>query len=633
MNNNEHNEVDSLERIFKEAEAELKKNPKNVKALFNLTLLKVPFIKQNPHEILKDLLYLYKKLPSKKDILANYIAQCYAELDDFDKAYSFAKEALKLPEELRYEGYFTLIQVCMFKGKDYFDEALEHLNEALKLDVEDEIKLSFYSLKLELFIRKQDKKAFDDTLNETYLIYGNKLEVTYEKINGMLSFNVSKEEKESYIEELDYLVEQHPEDFFINIAYVNLFKQLNDFDKALLVLDNFEKVSKKQYDQLIREKLDLYILKEDYKTAEAFLLAFKESTDNKLFANLLLFTLYSQDEAFVNKTLKCVEEIYEINPIDEMYESLCSTLINLDERIKLVEYSLKHLERNPNHEFAAFCVGQNGALIGNSYDDSIKYFERATTKYEFPALNEMLYRSADPKKYLRAYNKKMKKAIKLNNPRVLILLAEVYLKGEFRKPNPKLAKKLLDRVSSILSKPLNINDDVVEIIDYSVGLTGRYYEIYEKDYKTAAEYYEQGGTYYFDQPSDVLNQGAYYVHKYLKGIGTEVNYDIAIKKLKELNEEHNFLKANVIYLEAYLSLLGKYDKDVNLIINNLENDYYFARYDLNRYVLLKQLVEKFNKTSSKLNELDFDKCFKYAAFKEKEHYNKHKNDDVFYPFI
>ena len=150
MNNNEHNELDSLERIFKEAEAELKKNPKNVKALFNLTLLKVPFIKQNPHEILKDLLYLYKKLPSKKDILANYIAQCYAEVDDFDKAYKYAKEALKLPEELRYEGYFTLIQVCMFKGKDFYEEALLHLNDALKLDIEEEIKLSFYSLKLEL---------------------------------------------------------------------------------------------------------------------------------------------------------------------------------------------------------------------------------------------------------------------------------------------------------------------------------------------------------------------------------------------------------------------------------------------------------------------------------------------------
>ena len=66
MNNNEHNEFDSLEKIFKESEEELKKNPKNIKALFNLTLLKVPFIKQNPEEILKDLLYLYKKLSSKE---------------------------------------------------------------------------------------------------------------------------------------------------------------------------------------------------------------------------------------------------------------------------------------------------------------------------------------------------------------------------------------------------------------------------------------------------------------------------------------------------------------------------------------------------------------------------------------
>ena len=61
MDSNENKDFDSLERIFKESEEELKKNPKNIKALFNLTLLKVPFIKQNPKEILKDLSYLYKK--------------------------------------------------------------------------------------------------------------------------------------------------------------------------------------------------------------------------------------------------------------------------------------------------------------------------------------------------------------------------------------------------------------------------------------------------------------------------------------------------------------------------------------------------------------------------------------------
>ena len=67
-------------------------------------------------------------LETFKSIKEVLISQKHS-LDDIakvDKAYKFAKEALKLPEELRYEGYFTLIQVCMFKGKDFYEEALLH---------------------------------------------------------------------------------------------------------------------------------------------------------------------------------------------------------------------------------------------------------------------------------------------------------------------------------------------------------------------------------------------------------------------------------------------------------------------------------------------------------------------------
>ena len=35
----------------------------------------------------------------------------------------------------------------------------------------------------------------------------------------------------------------------------------------------------------------------------------------------------------------------------------------------------------------------------------------------------------------------------------------------------------------------------------------------------------------------------------------------------------------------------------------------------------------------KLKELDFNNSLKYASYKELEYYKKHKDDEIYYPFI
>ena len=92
--------------------------------------------------------------------------------------------------------------------------------------------------------------------------------------------------------------------------------------------------------------------------------------------------------------------------------------------------------------------------------------------------------------------------------------------------------------------------------------------------------------------------------------------------------DEKFYKADKYY---YYSI--KYDKDVLEILKDLENDYYFKRYDLNRYVILKQFTKKINVESMKLYELDFDACLKYTSHRCKKYYLEHKDDEVYYPFI
>ena len=85
---------DNLKELYTTAKELYERNPKDYKALFNLTVLKLQFFDYNPYDVAKDLELLYKKLPDKRIITAFYLLKVYSYIGNTDLAIKYGEEAL-----------------------------------------------------------------------------------------------------------------------------------------------------------------------------------------------------------------------------------------------------------------------------------------------------------------------------------------------------------------------------------------------------------------------------------------------------------------------------------------------------------------------------------------------------------
>ena len=120
-------------------------------------------------------------------------------------------------------------------------------------------------------------------------------------------------------------------------------------------------------------------------------------------------------------------------------------------------------------------------------------------------------------------------------------------------------------------------------------------------------------------------------HCYINGIGVEKNVKEAAKCVLEIMEENPYANGNIIYLYAYLYLIGEIDVDGNDVLKYLKNTYSFSRYDLSQRMLLEQVAKKLNVNID--FEFSIDEILKYDSSLAVKHYHLHKDDDVFYPFL
>ena len=135
---------DNLKELYTTAKELYERNPKDYKALFNLTVLKLQFFDYNPYDVAKDLELLYKKLPDKRIITAFYLLKVYSYIGNTDLAIKYGEEALELPEVLLPEAYFSLAQNYLLKGIDYYEKVIDLCDKALKIDIEDSVLFQFH---------------------------------------------------------------------------------------------------------------------------------------------------------------------------------------------------------------------------------------------------------------------------------------------------------------------------------------------------------------------------------------------------------------------------------------------------------------------------------------------------------
>ena len=386
--------------------------------------------------------------------------------------------------------------------------------------------------------------------------------------------------------------------------------------------------------EIIKEKLRIYRDMNDYKKIEEIGDYYLNVVNEKIGLLFILFNIFTADPKDLenlNVAAKYLMQIATIDKTKETFNTVSLILIKLGKYQELADYANEFIKDNPTCLEANYIVAKFGYFIGKSYDECEMYLLNA---YKGGMLNEetFLFDVLSITKNIDTYKKVINKILKTKINKVTndskVSIGTMYTTGLFTKRNYKKAYKYLKLANTSIIKESN---GLFPDADISCIHLNRLEELEHGASKDIFESYVKA---YITNRNDIAEKGlsaAFMAHCYIKGIGVAKDLKEAAKLVLEIMEENPYANGNIIYLYAYLYLLGEIDVDGNEVLKYLKNTYSFSRYDLSQRMLLMQVAKKLN------IELDFEfsieEILKYDSELAVEHYYKHKDDNVFYPFL
>lgn len=625
---------DNLKELYTTAKELYERNPKDYKALFNLTVLKLQFFDYNPYDVAKDLELLYKKLPDKRIITAFYLLKVYSYIGNTDLAIKYGEEALKLPEVLLPEAYFSLAQNYLLKGIDYYEKVIDLCDKALKIDIEDSVLFQFQLIKLETYIEWNKEAEYNKLLNEVYLIYGNKKELLYDKIHALVTFSKDKTDRSDSIKELLEYYDENPDDLIVALGVVAIYSIDKQYDKALAILDKYDDPTMPDFLEIVKEKIRIYHEMGDFKKIEEVGNYYLDIVNDKEALTFILFNIFTSDPKNLdNLTVasKYLMKIAEKDRSKETFNTVALILIKIGKYQQLADYAFEYIKENPNVLEAHYIMGKFGYFVGLSYDECEMHLLKA---FQGGMINEevFLFDVLSVTKNIESYKKLIHKILKTNIKKISndskVSIGTMYTTGLFTKQNLNKAYKYLKLANASIIKEHN---GLFPDADISCIHLNRVDELSLGNPKEIFDNYVKA---YILNRFDIAEKGlaaAFMAHCYINGIGVEKNVKEAAKCVLEIMEENPYANGNIIYLYAYLYLIGEIDVDGNDVLKYLKNTYSFSRYDLSQRMLLEQVAKKLNVNID--FEFTIDEILKYDSSLAVKHYHLHKDDDVFYPFL
>jgi tetratricopeptide (TPR) repeat protein len=162
---------------------------------------------------------------------------------------------------------------------------------------------------------------------------------------------------------------------------------------------------------------------------------------------------------------------------------------------------------------------------------------------------------------------------------------------------------------------------------------GKYYE-FTGDYNLAFNAYEKAYDIYVNDLFNPCNCSVgYLAHAYYNGIGVEKNVDYAKELvLSGINKLGINCSNSVIYLYAYFALKGEKDFDLNQAAKLLSSTHTFDRYEISKFVMLRQIYLKLGKNTKDV-DLYIKRCLKFASKSAIKYYKENIKKEVSYPYF
>ena len=628
VRNNEYDEA------YEEYCKVIEQNNKAYDAYFERALIDCYFLRKHYEVSKEDLLLVFSKNKKLAKKIPMFLTIICDTLKDYDNAIYFGELALKkeyfTPEENLTEVYFALSRSYYLRGSSIEDytNALNAVDECMKLndDMHDDLMLC----KCDILLVLED---FDKVLEiVNHLFFTTKILPVFYYFKARALYGKAKTSKDyqDALEGFDYYLEENPNDYYTLIYKAGCLKAMNRIDEAIKVYESLMNEYSKE--EVVSEIIKTYETSGKVEDAIQYASKYLEEHNSWQVKYSLAITIV--------KRAKTIEELYEVKDLlEDSYietgnEIVAESLVQLYRRIGLDKENYEFLEKivttSKDGRFAYYLAIEAFRYKGD-YEETVKYLKLA---YDLKYFNEQEYLdmlmsfTSEPQKYYKQVikysniqdQKFINNGVTYNSIGTSHKLACRHLYGMYGlKPNLDKAIKYAKGCYDILG-----NDCCMAILyGRTLEMARRYSEAFEV-YKKANDQ-----TKLAFRPLCQCSYG-YLAHAYIKGIGTEED----IQKAKELilegiEQYQEKTDCSVLAIYAYFALKNEKGFSKEKAIKYLTKNSSFALYDVSRYKLLSLLDQENQDKWNKMIKVSL----KYDAIMAVEYYKKHKDDEVFYPFL
>lgn len=622
----------------------IEENPKNYEAIYFRAIVDFGHLKKHFPTTISDFDYL-SSFKNPYQIPSIQLVTIMYDIDDeYDMVIEKGEVALELlnknndsPVDLKIDIYYALSRAYFHKySNSDLAKALiyiEHVFEELKEDAD----LEYYLLKVDILIGLKQFEEAKSLIAKAQGNFGNAGDLYYakEKLSYAIGLDKISKGDESYVNDLedairylDIFSNYTDNAFVVALTRVEIYTALKRYDDAIGILDTL--ITDEKVVEIIIEKIKVYENSGNIDDAIKLCEEYLENNDSWKIKYSLGYLLLSKGDSIenINQCLSLQYDAYKDSKESFILYEICilnNKLFRYEENYDLLKEHYRAGIPDSDGK-GAYLLAVMAQAIGRSYDEQVEYYHEAYLRNyidEIEYLDEIAGLVDDPSKLTKLILKHQSDKIEDLDAWSKRKIGIRYLYGE------NGYKQDFDKAKVYLELAFKELEDKACMC----STMGKFYE-FKKDFNNAFKHYNEAFKIYNNQPFNPCNCSVgYLAHCYYKGIGVEQDItkakDLVLSGIQSMGKNAS---NSVIYLYAYFALNGEKDFDLALAKELLSSTHTFDRYEISKFVMLKQINKKLN-----INDKDLDlmikRCLKFITKEAKLYYKENIKQEVSYPYF
>lgn len=606
-------------------------------AHYSRAVLDISKLKKYQENTLMDFLFLKEFSKKYRKVAYSFLALVYADLEDYEEVIKYGRLALNSNTPLYREICFVMARALTRIDMPDFEEALVMINNCIACEKEDEEDddADYYYCKVEILTALARYDEAEKILSETLNNFGYRFLYYYLKGRIYLEKYEEDDPKEEYLEDaisnFTIALQYDASDFLTIRSLVEAYREQKKYQEALDLLDKV--MDKADAESIMIEKIKIYTFIREFQKAIDDVEVFLQTHDSwklKYFEALLLLDIDLENKieptdpsSNIKKAVQCLKAANQ----EEQNPAIALDIVRYNRLIDCSEdnytFLKESLEKKP-YGMLFYLLAETILEIGGSLEEAIyNYKEAYISGYldeedYYKILSRYEVNNERTIKYLHQIEKKLLKGHSFSDIRFVI---SEYLYGVNNyEPNIKKAASLMGK---LLKRPVDSS--------CTIALHGRILEL-QNNHLEAFKKYQEAMQKVDKKDIDGCDCAlGYYAYSKTFGIGTNKDLEEAKKTiLDDISTFHRRASSHNIYLYAYFCLSGDERFAAEKAKKLLESNLAFDRLDISRLVFLKQICQKLNQNSQRLDDLMKD--FSYYNQDEISYYEKNKDQKLPIPY-